>query len=253
MDDPSEGAILYVCDDSRSLLKITATVRCEDADINPGDFAYHYEEKALATKVRRERAPYLSSDPRKDSSVHRTFEKFKIHGPIMGIPLLYGKDVAGVLVFWKLRGESASGTTARQQLETRCSRLQSIAPLLGVSIRKLQADYQKDVMFKWLYRILFGVQLGNSLVSKMQYVLDALMANGFDRVRVFTWDQKRSKFIGWLSSGMTSPQLFRGLEIDPKFNPFAREIEAAAFTDPVARKYDPIFHTDSRFSPPGEG
>ena len=245
LEEPQESGNIFICDDSRRLLHIAASVGCQGLEIDPRDFAFQYEETALATKVRRERAPYITGMPLDDRNVHREIaRKFHIEGPILGVPLLFGKHVVGVLVMWKRGEPPIDDHEARARLAPRLIKLQNVAPSLAAVIRGWDSTHKLSLMLAGLQNILLTGQVEKAVERKLLLALEALRLNGFDRVRLFRWDTTRRRFIGWLSTGMDIPELFVGIEIDPAQNPYAQDAVATAFRQPAARKYEPMIQPD---------
>jgi len=236
-----EAGILYVCDDARRLLRIAATVKCEKRGIFPDDFAYYYPENALATKVRREGQHYISGDPLHDPYVHHEVAKqFGIEGPVLGLPLLDGMEVVAVLVVWVPGRKAVQKGIADRELDPRLRELQVITPFLAQNIANEKRDDARDRMNRVLERANRTAQSRAGLAVKLQLVVEALRAWGFERVRLFRVVAEPPRFVGWLSSGMNHPELFEGLEIELDSNPFAKDTYETARANPSARKYDQV-------------
>lgn len=239
--EESESAILWVCDSTRRLLSPGATAHCEQAAVNPAEVVYHYDETALAAKVLRDRAPYFTMHPYNDPCVHHVVaKKFGIQGPLLALPLLFGKDVVGVLVVWR----RIARAWTKHDVLSRLKQLDGLAPLLAICLQKLQSDHRKSLMMGWLYKMLADAQIAPDVSLKLRCAINTLVDYGFDRVRLLLWDAEKRLFIGHDSAGMRNPEFFVGLEIDPQCNGFAQDMVAAAFSNPEARKYEPTNYRD---------
>lgn len=96
-----DAALIYIPDYANRRLECRASIGCEECQVDPDDFSYYFHEPALATKVYREKEPYLSLDPWSDRHVSPDgLKAFDIRGPILGKPLEFRGDPVGALVVW---------------------------------------------------------------------------------------------------------------------------------------------------------
>lgn len=231
-----ESSLLFMCDDHRLLLQCVAHVRC-GRELNPDDFAFDYREVSHAGKVRDLRKPIRVIDYQDEAINHEAARKLGAKLPWIGIPLIHDNIVIAVAVFWTTNGLEA-GSSSTQWLADRERQAETMGPLIAASIAHIQAQARESEDRTILRELIQRCQQKKPLAEAMEDAAKALASHGFERVRIFRWDPKQEVFIGWVSFGMRSPELFQGLIIDPKENPLAARIRARV-TNPSARHYAP--------------
>jgi PAS domain S-box-containing protein len=96
------NGVVYVSNDDRQKLEVSAAFGDPEVKVNTGGFAYQYSEPAAATRVRRSGEAELIDNAFDPESVNQTGRKcFHITGPLAVLPLQYAERCVGVLVAWK--------------------------------------------------------------------------------------------------------------------------------------------------------
>ncbi|MEO8594203.1 MAG: ATP-binding protein [Candidatus Solibacter sp.] len=239
IEDTDLSAILYFANDADRMLESKAALRVggEDSGFNPRDIRYPYSSSSFASKVRRARKACFSFDPYDDPDVEQTIaRKCGVEGPMLGLPLIAPSgDVVGILVAWK-RNHGRTYWQTEEERERTLSQLNSRAPLWACLMLPFETLRRNRAVLQEIGRI--NLATVADLESRLHRIGSALLADGFDRVRLFRWNAKLGQFEGWLSWGMSNPERFPGIVISPT-NPYACYTAKRAVADPSAYLFDP--------------
>lgn len=95
------GGILYLIDTSQRELRLRAFFGLGEVDNDIRDFSYSLDEPSIATKVIRERKPYLCISPAQDLNISKaSLRTFAIDGSVLGLPIVIGPVNLGALIVW---------------------------------------------------------------------------------------------------------------------------------------------------------
>jgi signal transduction histidine kinase/putative methionine-R-sulfoxide reductase with GAF domain len=223
-----EAGVIFIADYERDILHGSATVGCDDLLIDPKSFKYSLNEVALVTKVLRECTGYFSSNPKADPEVNpKGVEAFRIDGPLVGVPLVYRDKPVGVLVSWSRRENHPT----QKHIES----LKPFAALAGTTIALSELEYQRTKVLRKIGNILDQMQTELNLKKNLASILSGIQEAGFDRVRVFEFQEESQSFIGLSSIGMESVE---GYRIFADKNQYIRHTVQIWSTDRRARLYD---------------
>lgn len=228
-----DSGLIYIADETDRMLRCSAFIcgRELDIDDDPTEFSYPFDQTALATHVLQGKKGYFSHNPSRDKIVDQKDVKvFKIDSPILGIPLIFAEKAVGSLVVWNSRKPYAT----QEHLE----HLKPFARLAAAAIAISRSEQQQSGVLSRIQGILSRMQTELSLYKNLHLVLEGLHEVGFDRVRVFKFEEDMRSFVGLDSVGMDDPKSFRGYAISLNRNPYAKHTAENALPEPTARVYD---------------
>lgn len=226
-----DAGAIFIVDYERNKIQGFATVGCDHLKINPKEFKYDLEARALVTKVAREGKGYFSPNPKDDPEVHqRGVKEFEITGSLVGVPLLYRDATVGVLVSWS-RGRNQPNA---RHLES----LKPFAALAGTTIALSETERQRKNVLVNIGNILDQMQTESDLKKNLKSILSGVQKAGFDRVRVFEFQEESLSFVGLGSVGMDPPESVEGYRVFAKKNPYIQHTIDVWETDRRARRYD---------------
>jgi GAF domain-containing protein len=229
-----DSGIIYIADDVNHVLRCSAFI--SEKPLAPHDssqLSYRFDESALATRVFHTRQGYFSPDPSQDSIVNpRGLQAFQIESPTVGVPLIFGVKVVGVLVAWSHR-------TPNLPTERHITELEPFARLAAISIATAASEQQRTQVLQAVQSILAQMQNELSREKNLRLILHAAQTVGFDRVRIFQFQDGTRSFVCLDSLGKSNPDNVRGYTIFPARNPYIKHLTETALSNPAARKYDP--------------
>jgi PAS domain S-box-containing protein len=127
--------LIYIADDEAGQLRAVEVFAEPAVKDRAKGFRYKYNEPAAAVIVRTNRRPMFIKNPPTDPRVnHEGRERFGITGPMVLLPLPYGKAAVGVLVAWA--NAEPLATAAHVQ------RLKPFARLAAAKIAMWRAEQQ---------------------------------------------------------------------------------------------------------------
>lgn len=229
------SSIIYIADDTKHILRCSAFINEEENEIDhPEEFSYLYEDIALATEVFRTKVGYFCEEPSLDPIVNRKgLTAFKIRSPIAGVPLIFDKQVVGVLVGWS---NSNPQLVQRSHIEE----LKPFARLAAANIAVTESEQKRKVVLTAIQDILAQMQTELSLEKNLRLILHGVQAAGFDRVRVYQTDEENDCFVALDSLGMSDPVGFIGRTLLLS-RPYTQLMMRNAQVDRSARIYDPRY------------
>ncbi|HEY0174087.1 MAG TPA: GAF domain-containing protein [Pyrinomonadaceae bacterium] len=226
-----DAGVIFIADYERRILQGSATVGCDELQIDPRSFEYSLDDVALVTKVLREGKGYFSRHPQTDPEVHqRGVEGFKIGGPLVGVPLVYRDKPVGVLVSWSRHRQ--------QPTQKHIDLLKPFAALAGTTIALSETERERAKVLLKIASILDQMQTELNLKKNLQSILSGIQEAGFDRVRVFAFQEESQSFIGLGSVGMGSPEIVEGYRVFGEKNPYIRHTIQNWSSERRARLYD---------------
>lgn len=226
-----EAGVIFIADYERDILQGSATVGCDDLPIDPKSFEYSLNDIALVTKVLRECKGYFSSNPEADPEVNpKGVEAFQIDGPLVGVPLVYRDKPVGVLVSWSRRENHPT----QKHIES----LKPFAALAGTTIALSELEYERTKVLLKIGNILDQMQTELNLKKNLASILSGIQEAGFDRVRVFEFQEESQSFIGLGSIGMESVEMVEGYRVFAEKNQYIRDTVQIWSTDRKAKLYD---------------
>ncbi|MET0622644.1 MAG: GAF domain-containing protein [Pyrinomonadaceae bacterium] len=227
-----DAGAIFIADYERGILQGSATVGCDELQIDPTSFEYPLGETALVTKVLRECKGYFSRNPKTDPEVHqRGVQGFKIDGPLVGVPLVYRDKAVGVLVSW-------SRHKHQQPDQKHIDLLKPFAALAGTTIALSEIERERARVLLKIASILDQMQTELNLKKNLQSILSGVQEAGFDRVRVFAFQEESQSFIGLSSVGMESAERVEGFRVFAEKNPYILHTIQHWSTERRARLYD---------------
>lgn len=233
-----DAGLILIANHRDGTLQGSASIGCDELEIDPKAFKYQFDDKSLATKVLTDRTSYFSSRPKLDPQVNPLgLEAFQIDGPLVGVPLMYRGEAVGVLVCWSRRNYPP----ARKHIKS----LEPFASLAATAIALWETQSQRTKVLLKIGEILDSMQTELSLAKNLRSILSGIQESGFDRVRAFEFKQDSNSFIGLASAGMANSKLVEGYIVSADKNPYARFTEQVWSSDPRARIYrSTMFGTD---------
>jgi signal transduction histidine kinase/putative methionine-R-sulfoxide reductase with GAF domain len=227
-----DSGIIYIADDTHRMLRCSAFISGKGLHISdPDRHSYSFKDIALATRVLNKGKGYFCPDPSKDPIVDsRDVRAFQIDSPIVGVPLVFGEKTVGSLVVWSSR--------APYPTPEHIDHLKPFARLAAAAIAISEATQQRTVVLEAIQKILSRMQTELSQDKNLRLILQGIQAVGFDRVRVFEFEEDMRRFVGLDSAGMEDPQSFRGHAIYLDHNRYAKHTAETSLPNPVARIYN---------------
>ncbi len=100
-----DRGVIYVADEMANLLRLGAQIGCDDQQHLVGNYTHERSKRSLAAHAWRTGDPVYSERPKRDRRVFkRDLDRFKIEGPLLGLPLVHAGKTLGVLLCWSLNG-----------------------------------------------------------------------------------------------------------------------------------------------------
>ena len=226
-----DAGLVYVADHRGQRLRLLRTFGCDVSAETLSGFYHAFDSHSFAAKVFRSKDSQYSHEPWSDPDVDsRGLKTFHIKSPLVGTPMLYQGEPAGVLVCW---------TNEHPPIQEENKRIlddyASIAgPLLGLA----QLREQRLKELEEIGKILESMHESPSIALHIPLILDCLRRRHFDRVRYYTWSEETSEFSGVTSVGM-EPVPFSGHRIAVAESKHAQDIYAWALTSTAAKEYQP--------------
>jgi PAS domain S-box-containing protein len=146
-----DAGLIYIADEEAGLLRCQTTMGCDAVSNDSTEFAYRFDEDALATRIFRGEKGfengYFSRNPGRDKNFNsKGLTRFDIKSsPLLGLPLRFGTRVVGVLVVWARHGRFPTPGDLEH--------LKPLAKLAACKIAVWASDRQREES-KELYRSL---------------------------------------------------------------------------------------------------
>jgi signal transduction histidine kinase len=234
-----EAGVIYVPNFEEKKLVCLARIGCDSPPLGLAEPVYEFGKKAFVTWVFEEKQAHYSANPRDDDNVSPDGVRyFRIHGPMLGVPLVYRGTVLGVLIVWS-RNRGPRPTPEDRH------RLQPFASLAAAKILLSESERQRSWVLRHLQGILSRTQQQISGEAALRAVVKGVMEFGFDRVLAFAYDEHTQCFTPLDSEGLADPGAFlRHGTLHAPSNPYVLDTVKTAAHDPWTRVYDP---TDGRW------
>jgi GAF domain-containing protein len=225
-----DAGLIDVADYRTRRLICSGVMGCEALDVVPREYSYGFDDRSLASWVRRNDRPYYAQNPSVDAEVNQAGRSaFGIDGPVFGVPLTFEKTVVGVLVVWSREGPDPTPDNMDE--------LRMYASLAAPYIARQQGERQRATTIRDVQAALLEMQTHSSTERNLEVILTGVQAIGFARARVYEYRADEEAFVGITSVGMPDPEAFQGLKIQLDRNPYARDT-AASIDPPSARTYN---------------
>jgi len=227
------SGIIYVADYQSAVLRIEGMRHCRD--VNPAEISWRFEDKALATKVFLEQRPYFAKDPANDVFVNRRgTDAFGLHGPILGVPIVFQRFVVGVLVVWS-EGEL-------KPAESDVERLRPLVELLVTSAQARLKALDLTSTQAALQSIQAQIRTGATLKTVFRKILEAARIS-FDRARLLRYhaestSKKGPYFECIYSIGDERPDKYRDKRVYRKESPYIDHILRTPAANADVHVYD---------------
>jgi signal transduction histidine kinase len=233
------GGIIYIVDEKNRILRCSAYASRKELSIkDPTQFSYRFDEDSLATHVFHTKKEYKCSNPLIDPIVNKKgLEAFDIKDSIIGMPLIFRDKVVGVLATWF--GGYAGSLMGFSSSTLENINLTPFARVAATTIALASAELRRETVFQELKALLSSLHTELSLEKSLSLILRGIQLIGFDRGRVYKFDEKQEVFIGLDCLGMTDPEKFRDWPTSLTTNPYAKHLVDTFLENSKARIYDP--------------
>ena len=235
-----DAGIIYVADQLNRVLRCMASIGCRpdqiEPETNPEHFTYSYDDKSLATHVWRTRRSLFVKDAETDPVMSQPGRSaFRISGPVLGAPVVIDDQLLGVLVVWSRRH-------GRVPVESDIRDIEGVATMAAVALRSWEAERCKSVVLNSIRSMLTSLQSEQPRERRLGPLFEALLADGFERVRLLRYEHADRCFVGDQQIGMLNPRTFEGYRIHIDRNRYARHTAEVLASQPQPRayQYDPM-------------
>jgi len=201
-----DGVLIYIADYREARLRCVASLPQRR---DTAGFSYRFSDVAFATKILLDGQPQFVRDPWNDPQVSRDgLARFDIHGPMIGVPILFGAVAVGVLVVfgWKSRHPQPDDVGALGQY----------AKLAVTTIAISDVERQRHDAILMIRSILAQMQNPSEDVYRLlRSVLKGAVSAGFDRARVLRLreNEEGGVFVCLDSYGGDEPRALAGKTI----------------------------------------
>lgn len=231
-----DAGIIFFADHAAEKLKCVAYRDTRKVADDFHDFSYCFSENSAATEILKSKKPlFFSSIGNNATFATKGLEFFDIDdGPFAGWPLVFENVVVGVLVVWNR--DHHPGPT-----EEHIDWLRPFARLAAAHIARQESPKKAKGLLTELdkiNRIAGGKAYKLLHLRYLRLIWIGIQAAGFDRARVFHYDQD-SHFFHYLASyGVDEPNEHPGFKFHADSSEYARDVERFVHR-PTARIYDP--------------
>jgi putative methionine-R-sulfoxide reductase with GAF domain len=157
-----DRGVIYVADEMANLLRLEAQIGCPDQEHLVGKYSHEKNKKSLAAAAWQTGAFVYSPQPKKDGRVFQAdLDRFKISGPMLGLPLIHSGKTLGVLLCW-----SFNGMPPRPEHESQ------LAPFAHLAAAELAIWDAYNLLDEWIHNIAQPSQSVRGLVRSIGQAYD---------------------------------------------------------------------------------
>ena len=199
-----EAGLIWIADHAYRLLRCEGSIGCDDSGVDSKKLVYGFNEKpCLAAEVWRTGRAYWSKNVSGDAIANNDIALKLQIGPAVAIPIRFRDEQLGVLVAWSRdpKNYAVKGDELR---------FKHFAEIAGAAIKSLSAKGRNKAVLEKIARMIDSMQHEGYLEEMQKWVLEAVLEDGFDKVRYFHYDAGSRRFVGATSLGMEDPRAFEG-------------------------------------------